>query len=129
MGPALHTSVRRRGSPLRRAAGDRWFVDETYLKGAGRWRYLYRAVDQYGQVIDVLLSGCLLLGRLRTARSLGPGSNQPKAARAACSRSHSARALCGALSISPPFLLGIAAASALPAEARAAASRCSASAA
>jgi IS6 family transposase len=23
---------------------------------AGQWRYLYRAVDQYGQVIDVLLS-------------------------------------------------------------------------
>jgi transposase-like protein len=23
---------------------------------AGRWRYLYRAVDQYGQVIDVLLA-------------------------------------------------------------------------
>jgi transposase-like protein len=42
--------------PLRHAAGDRWFVDETYLKVAGRWRYLYRAVDQYGQVIDVLLS-------------------------------------------------------------------------
>jgi transposase-like protein len=31
-------------------------VDETYVKVAGRWRYLYRAVDQYGQVIDVLLS-------------------------------------------------------------------------
>ena len=42
--------------PLRHAAGDRWFVDETYVKVAGRWRYLYRAVDQYGQVIDVLLS-------------------------------------------------------------------------
>jgi transposase, IS6 family len=42
--------------PLRHAAGDRWFVDETYVKIAGRWRYLYRAVDQYGQVIDVLLS-------------------------------------------------------------------------
>ena len=42
--------------PLRRAAGDRWFVDETYVKVAGRWRFLYRAVDQYGQVIDVLLS-------------------------------------------------------------------------
>jgi transposase-like protein len=26
------------------------------VKVAGRWRYLYRAVDQYGQVIDVLLS-------------------------------------------------------------------------
>jgi transposase, IS6 family len=40
----------------RHAPGDRWFVDETYVKIAGRWRYLYRAVDQYGQVIDVLLS-------------------------------------------------------------------------
>ena len=36
--------------------GDRWFVDETYVKVAGRWRYLYRAIDQCGQVIDVLVS-------------------------------------------------------------------------
>jgi IS6 family transposase len=42
--------------PLRHTCGDRWFVDETYLKVAGRWQYPYRAVDQYGQVIDVLLS-------------------------------------------------------------------------
>ena len=42
--------------PCRHAAGDRWFVDETYVKIGGQWRYLYRAVDQYGQVIDVLLS-------------------------------------------------------------------------
>ena len=27
------------------------------MKVAGAWTYLYRAVDQYGQVIDVLLSG------------------------------------------------------------------------
>ena len=40
----------------RHGAGDRWFVDETYVKVAGRWRYLYRAVDQFGQVIDVRLS-------------------------------------------------------------------------
>jgi len=32
--------------PCRHAPGDRWFVDESYLKVAGRWRYLYRAVDQ-----------------------------------------------------------------------------------
>ncbi len=38
--------------PCRHAAGDRWFVDETYVKVAGRWVYLYRAIDQYGQVID-----------------------------------------------------------------------------
>jgi transposase-like protein len=42
--------------PCRHVAGDRWFVDETYLKVAGRWVYLYRAIDQYGQVIDALAS-------------------------------------------------------------------------
>ncbi len=42
--------------PWRHAPGDRWFADETYLKVAGTWTYLYRAVDQDGQVIDVLLS-------------------------------------------------------------------------
>jgi transposase-like protein len=31
-------------------------VDETYVKIAGRWVYLYRAIDQFGQVIDVLVS-------------------------------------------------------------------------
>jgi IS6 family transposase len=36
----------------RHAAGDRWFIDETYVKVSGRWRYVYRAVDQIGQVID-----------------------------------------------------------------------------
>jgi len=40
----------------RHAVGDRWFVDEIYVKVAGQWTYLYRAVDQHGQVIDVLLS-------------------------------------------------------------------------
>ncbi|MET0520748.1 MAG: IS6 family transposase [Jiangellaceae bacterium] len=40
----------------RHCPGDRWFVDETYVKVNGVWRYVYRAIDQYGQVIDVLLS-------------------------------------------------------------------------
>ena len=34
----------------------RWFVDETYVKVAGKWRYVYRAVDQHGQIIDVYVS-------------------------------------------------------------------------
>jgi transposase-like protein len=42
--------------PCRHMTGDRWFVDETYAKIAGRWVYLYRAIDQFGQVIDVLVS-------------------------------------------------------------------------
>ena len=42
--------------PCRHAVGDRWFVDETYVKVAGTWRYVYRAVDQHGQVIDLYVS-------------------------------------------------------------------------
>jgi IS6 family transposase len=42
--------------PCRHIPGDRWFVDETYIKVSGRWVYLYRAIDQFGQVIDVLVS-------------------------------------------------------------------------
>jgi transposase-like protein len=30
-------------------------VDETYVKVAGQWVDLYRAVDQRGQIIDVLV--------------------------------------------------------------------------
>jgi transposase-like protein len=40
----------------RHSPGDRWFVDETYVKVNGLWRYVYRAIDQHGQVIDVLVS-------------------------------------------------------------------------
>ena len=33
-----------------------WRMDETYSKVKGQWRYLYRAVDKYGQMIDFLLT-------------------------------------------------------------------------
>ena len=39
--------------PVRHLASDRWFVDDTYVKVSGVWSYVYRAVDQHGQVIDV----------------------------------------------------------------------------
>ena len=42
--------------PCRHAIGDRWQVDETYVKVAGRWRSVYRAIDQFGQVIDAFVS-------------------------------------------------------------------------
>jgi IS6 family transposase len=42
--------------PCRHSVGDRWFVDETYVRVAGVGRYVYRAVDQNGQVIDVNVS-------------------------------------------------------------------------
>jgi transposase-like protein len=43
--------------PCRHSVGDCWQVDETYVKVAGRWRYVYRAIDQFGQVIDVFMAG------------------------------------------------------------------------
>jgi IS6 family transposase len=42
--------------PCRHLVGDRWFVDETYGVVAGRWRYVYRAIDQFGHVVDVFVS-------------------------------------------------------------------------
>ncbi len=42
--------------PCRHCPGDRWLVDETEVKVAGQWVSLYRAIDQFGQVIDVLVS-------------------------------------------------------------------------
>ena len=42
--------------PCRHAVGDHWQVDETYVKVSGQWRYVYRAIDQFGQVIDIFVS-------------------------------------------------------------------------
>jgi putative transposase len=33
-----------------------WRMDETYIRVKGVWRYLYRAVDKYGETIDFLLT-------------------------------------------------------------------------
>jgi transposase-like protein len=42
--------------PCRHAPDDRWFVDETYVKIAGQWVYFYRSIDQFDQLIDVLVA-------------------------------------------------------------------------
>ncbi len=39
--------------PCRHSPGARWFAEETYVKITGRSCFLYRAIDQFGQVIDV----------------------------------------------------------------------------
>ncbi len=36
--------------------GQRWRVDETYIKIGKRWYYLFRAIDEHGQIVDVYLS-------------------------------------------------------------------------
>ena len=37
-------------------AGRSWYVDETYIKIAGSWCYLYRALDRDGNLVDCRLS-------------------------------------------------------------------------
>jgi len=50
-GVLLAEAGRRHAKPL----GRHWFADETYLRIGEAWAYLYRAVDEEGQVVDVLL--------------------------------------------------------------------------
>ena len=51
--PALAEALRQR---RRGRVGHSWYVDETYLKVGGHWRYLYRAIDRSGALVDVMFS-------------------------------------------------------------------------
>jgi putative transposase len=53
LAPRLAGSLRRR---RRGKAGCSWYVDETYIKVHGQWRYLYRAIDRSGALVDVMFS-------------------------------------------------------------------------
>lgn len=48
---ADHLRTKRRGQ-----AGTSWHVDETYVRVQGKWCYLYRAIDQDGNLVDSMLS-------------------------------------------------------------------------
>lgn len=47
----IDARVRKRKRPV----SGSWRMDETYIRLNGRWVYLYRAVDRYGDTIDFLL--------------------------------------------------------------------------
>ncbi|GLR77432.1 IS6 family transposase (plasmid) [Azospirillum oryzae] len=53
LAPLLADALRQR---RRGKVGRSWYVDETYLKVAGQWQYLYRAIDSDGNLVDVYLS-------------------------------------------------------------------------
>jgi putative transposase len=40
----------------KRQVGSSWRMDETYMKVGGKDRYLYRAVDKFGNTVDFLLT-------------------------------------------------------------------------
>ena len=49
--PLLEKRFTRRKKPVNGS----WRMDETYVKVKGKWSYLYRAVDKYGDTVDFLL--------------------------------------------------------------------------
>lgn len=51
--PALAEDLRRR---RRGRIGRSWYIDETYIRVHGQWKYLYRAIDRDGALVDVMLS-------------------------------------------------------------------------
>jgi len=50
-GPEYAAGLRRR----QRWVGDKWHLDEVFIRIAGQRRYLWRAVDQHGTVLDILV--------------------------------------------------------------------------
>ncbi len=50
--PEIEKAVRK----LKRTIGKSWYMDETYVKVKGEWKYLYRAVDREGNTVDYLLT-------------------------------------------------------------------------
>ncbi len=50
--PRFIEAARRHRVPV----GTRWHVDETLLKIGRRWRYVFRCLDERGQLVDVYLS-------------------------------------------------------------------------
>jgi len=51
--PLVADLLRRRRARRRSIS---WYLDETYVKVGGRWRYLYRAIDRDGRLLDSMLS-------------------------------------------------------------------------
>jgi putative transposase len=51
-GQTYANALRRR----RARCGDKWHLDEVFIKINGRIHYLWRAVDQHGNVLDILVT-------------------------------------------------------------------------
>ena len=50
-GPVYANRLRKRSGP----GCDRWYLDEVFVRIDGQQHYLFRAVDQDGQILDVLI--------------------------------------------------------------------------
>src|ERR1700745_2420683 len=71
--PAWAENLRRR---RKGKVGRSWYVDETYIRVRGGWRYLYRAIDRAGALVDVMLSEHRDLCRRQGLLSIGKGGDR-----------------------------------------------------
>jgi putative transposase len=53
--PALQARLRQQPQGRRQQPGDKWFLDEVFVRIRGKLHYLWRAIDQHGNVLDVLV--------------------------------------------------------------------------
>ena len=79
------TLKRRRPKP-----GDKWRLDQVFLHTQGKTHYLWRAVDQHGHVLDILVQSRRSEGRQAVLAQAAQGP----AIRAPCDRDRQAQKLC-----------------------------------
>ena len=74
--PILNRRIRREMRRPNRS----WRVDETYVKVAGEWAYVYRAVDSTGETIEFMLSPKrdLVAAKLFLRLALSGGGPRPR---------------------------------------------------
>ena len=74
-GPEVHRRLR--GEVKRKSST--WHMDETFVRIAGNWMYLFRAVDSHGQTVDFYLSESRdrQAAKLFLQKALANPDNQP----------------------------------------------------
>ena len=79
LGARIRSRDRARPAPPAAPAGDRWHLDEMVVRIAGRRMYLWRAVDQEDEILDLLIeprrdkrAAVRLIGKLLKKRGFAP---------------------------------------------------------
>jgi putative transposase len=71
--PALAEELRR---SRKGKVGRSWYVDETYIRVHGDWKYLDRAIDRDGALVDVMLSEHRNLAAAKRFLSISKGGHR-----------------------------------------------------
>ncbi|PCJ65207.1 MAG: IS6 family transposase [Bacteroidetes bacterium] len=69
--PFVEVNMQKRKNPV----VDSWRMDETYIKVGGKDRYLYRAVDKQGNIVDFLLTKRRMKGSSQKFLNKAIGNN------------------------------------------------------